>query len=319
MNKKRILISLSTIGAVAAIALAATGAFFSDTETSTGNVLAAGAIDLGVDNESFLNGVLNPGTTWSLTYDLDDGSGPAGGNYLFYDFHDLKPGDYGEDTISLHVRDNPSWICADTTLTSDDDVDCTEPELDEETAAGCNDPDVDAWDGELASEVNVMWWADDGDNVLEVGETVLNQGPFGAAPQDMPVTVTLADSGGNIWDGSGPVVSVVDNVDVIHYVAKAWCFGTLTPAPLPVGDYPNGPSDETNDAAVGLTSEDGGFTCSGAEVISNASQTDAMTLEVSFRAVQSRNNDGFLCNPPVATPTPTPTPSPSPTLSPSPE
>lgn len=45
MNK-RILISLSVIGAVAAIAISGTVAYFSDTETSTGNVFTAGTLDL---------------------------------------------------------------------------------------------------------------------------------------------------------------------------------------------------------------------------------------------------------------------------------
>lgn len=45
MNKK-ILISLSVIGAVAAIAVGGTIAYFSDTETSTGNTFTAGELDL---------------------------------------------------------------------------------------------------------------------------------------------------------------------------------------------------------------------------------------------------------------------------------
>lgn len=45
MNKK-ILVRLSIIGVVAAIAIGGTIAYFSDTETSAGNVLAAGTLDL---------------------------------------------------------------------------------------------------------------------------------------------------------------------------------------------------------------------------------------------------------------------------------
>mgnify|MGYP001578414017 FL=1 len=56
---KRILLSLGMIVFVAAAALGATGAFFSDTETSTGNTFTAGAIDLGIDNESYYNGMFN--------------------------------------------------------------------------------------------------------------------------------------------------------------------------------------------------------------------------------------------------------------------
>jgi len=49
MNKK-ILISLTVIGVVAAIAIGGTIAYFNDTETSTGNIFIAGALDLKVDH-----------------------------------------------------------------------------------------------------------------------------------------------------------------------------------------------------------------------------------------------------------------------------
>jgi len=48
---KRILISLSIIGAVAAIATGVTIALFNDTETSTGNIFVAGTMDLKVDHK----------------------------------------------------------------------------------------------------------------------------------------------------------------------------------------------------------------------------------------------------------------------------
>ncbi|HVV39238.1 MAG TPA: hypothetical protein VHD31_02830 [Candidatus Paceibacterota bacterium] len=47
---KRILFSLGTIIFVGAVATASTGAFFSDTETSAGNIFTAGSIDLKVDH-----------------------------------------------------------------------------------------------------------------------------------------------------------------------------------------------------------------------------------------------------------------------------
>jgi predicted ribosomally synthesized peptide with SipW-like signal peptide len=76
MNKK-ILLSLSTIAAVAAIAIGGTVAYFSDTETSTGNTFSAGTIDIAVDGK-------NP---WS--HDIK------------YDIKDLKPGESGN--INLRV------------------------------------------------------------------------------------------------------------------------------------------------------------------------------------------------------------------------
>ena len=55
MNKK-LIISLSTIALVAIIAIGATTAYYSNTETSAGNTLMAGAIDLKIDNECHYNG-----------------------------------------------------------------------------------------------------------------------------------------------------------------------------------------------------------------------------------------------------------------------
>jgi len=49
---KKILISISVIGVVAALAIGATVAFFNDTETSEGNIFTAGSIDLKVDHYS---------------------------------------------------------------------------------------------------------------------------------------------------------------------------------------------------------------------------------------------------------------------------
>src|SRR3990167_10796723 len=155
----KVLLSGAMILAAAAVVIGATFAFFSDTETSTGNVLAAGQIDLGIDNHSYYNGVLNPGTTWRVDYDLSDDPPRQ-----FFNFCDVKPGDWGEDTISLHVKTNDAWLCADVTLTSNNENDLTEPETtdgDDTTGPGA---------GELAQNINFFWWADDGGNVFEICE-----------------------------------------------------------------------------------------------------------------------------------------------------
>ncbi len=55
---KKILLSLVLIGGVVASGVMATRAYFSDTETSAGNTISAGTIDISVDNE-------NP---WTKTY-----------------------------------------------------------------------------------------------------------------------------------------------------------------------------------------------------------------------------------------------------------
>src|SRR3989344_5752727 len=234
---KKILLSLSMIVFVGAVVIGATGAFFSDTETSTGNTFTAGAIDLGVDNHSYYNGRLNEGTTWRVDYDISDEGGRQ-----FFNFSDLKPGNWGEDTISLHVNNNDSYLCADVTLTSNNDNDVTEPEDDEalENDTPSTDPDDDPWDGELANHIKWYWWADDGDNVFECvmegdqgdeecnsqvpgSETLLSGSgnAFPNASQTFSSTVTLADSNYNVW-GDNPTPLPGDSV---RFIAKAWCFG----------------------------------------------------------------------------------------------
>ena len=58
---KRIIVSLSTIAAVAAIVVGATVAYFSNVETSTGNTFSAGILDLKVNDED------NPGVLFTLS------------------------------------------------------------------------------------------------------------------------------------------------------------------------------------------------------------------------------------------------------------
>ena len=276
---KRLLLSIAFLGLAGALIVGGTTALLSDEETSTGNTFSAGSIDLTVDNESYYNGNLNTGTTWLEPANLDDGNGPANGLYLFFDFLDLKPGDWGEDTISLHVDNNDSWLCADVTLTSDDDNGCTEPESGDGDTT-CGDPGEG--EGELADAVNFIWWADDGDNVLETDETPLPAGPLGVLSVGETATVALADSEQNIWGDNGPLPG-----DSVRYIGKAWCFGDMTLAPVAPGD--NSPTDNP------------GFTCSGAP-INNVTQTDSMTADIAFRAVQSRNNGSFICETPQGPP-----------------
>lgn len=131
---KKILISLSVIAAAAAVIVGATTAFFSDTETSMGNTFTAGTLDLEVDIDGV---VYNP---------LDR---------TIFSADDIKPGDDGEETISLHVQND---ACGFVTfaLTEDKDNKCTEPELGAEP--NCMDDDI----GELNDKMVWKIWNDEG-------------------------------------------------------------------------------------------------------------------------------------------------------------
>lgn len=292
---------------VGALMAGATGAFFSDSETSTGNVLAAGAIDLGVDNTSYYNGVLNAGTSWAIDYDIDPLLGDnlattetvetdfvLEAGRLFFNFNDLKPGDYGEDTISLHVTNNESWLCADVALTENDDETCNEPENDAvggENGA-CVEPDADLADGDLVQEIDFMYWADDGDNVLETDETpTITTGIFGANTVGATTTLSLVDSNDNIFGTPGQPLPISETP---VYLGKAWCFGTIGAAAVAPADGITPAGNNDGNGTAGQPT-DGGYTCTGAAGVSNSSQTDVVRANVSFRAEQARHNGAFQC------------------------
>ncbi len=270
---KKIIISLSVIGITAAIAIGGTVAYFSDTETSTGNTFTAGAIDLTIDNESYVtdeSGVLvySSETSWILD-DLD--------GQLFFNFSDLKPGDVGEDTISLHVDNNDAWACMNVNITATPENDITEPE---------SEVDDQGVEGELQDELYFAFWADDGDNVYEVGEEIFAEGT--AADLFDGVNMVLADSTDNVWGQEGPLQGGGDTEPYVYYVGKVWCYGNLTETPVAQGD-------DTSPLVRGT-----GFACDGAPV-TNVSQTDGITADVTFYAEQSRNNPNFKCVEPETT------------------
>lgn len=270
--------------AAAAVIIGATFAFFSDTETSTGNTFVAGEIDLKIDNESYAidfnipnfdgtpAGVLafSAGTSWSTT-DLT--------TQKFFDFSDLKPGDFGEDTISIEVGSNDAWMCAAAQVTQDTDETCTDPEdADDPT---CTDPNGD---GELDDQVNFSFWKDDGDNVLEDDEvqSIFLAGPIsGLGGQGQ---IALVDAQGGPL-GPDPVPG-----GSTSYIGKAWCFGTPNATPVAQdgsGKLPN----STNGPLIRGT----GFTCDG-DSLDNSAQTDKVVGDIEFFAVQSRNNPTFDCD-----------------------
>ncbi len=262
---------LFTVLLVATAAGAGTYSFFVDQETSVGNTFASGVIELKVDNESYVTNddgklVASPATSWQL--------GKLAGK-LFFNFLDVKPGDIGEDTISLHVLNNKAWSCMAIDFQSTPENGQPEPEVSVDPTTGAND-------GELQNHLYFSFWADDGDNVYESGETIFKEG----LAKDIfdGALWPLADSTHNVWGGSGPLAP-----EVTKYIGKAWCFGILAGAPK-AQDGKGKLAGSTNGPLVRGT----GFTCDGAPV-GNHVQSDGITADVSFTVAQSRNNS-FLCS-----------------------
>ncbi len=80
--------SLAMIGAVSALVVGATGAFFSDTETSTGNTFTAGTIDIDINDQ-------NP---WTDNFDLGD---VKPGEVAYMNF---KIGNVGENPVNVSKK-----------------------------------------------------------------------------------------------------------------------------------------------------------------------------------------------------------------------
>lgn len=283
---KRLLTSILTIGIVSLLAFQWSRAFFSDTETSSANTFQAGAIDLKVGNDSYYNGQVSENTSFN-TGDLIVEK--------FLNFTDIKPDDWGEDTIELVVQTNDAWACVEIDLTHNDDVSCTEPEEIDDLA--CNEVDDDLFDGELADQVEFVFWNDDGDNVLEEGENILAGGKVAEILANNKWQGVLADANENNLGGAdGQPMKGTQS----YFIGKGWCFGTLT---IPEPKLP-----QTNDHSPTI---DSGFLCDGT-LLDNSAQTDILMADVKFTAVQARHNPDFVCFPePTVTPTPSLTPTPT--------
>ena len=234
MNKK-LLLSLSVLGIVAVIAVGATVAYFSDKQTSTGNSFTAGTIDLKVGDANVeYNGSSTVG--FAMTDIISE---------KFFNFDDVKPGDYGKDTIKLKIDSNPAWACAEISNVQSDENGLTNPE----TKIGDTETK-----GELDEELYITFYKDnncdgikDGDDATIVPWTLFaNVGKF-----------AIADS------LHGPALEAGKEI----CVSKMWCFGAV--------------NTETG-------------ACDGSQV-GNKSQSDKLTADISFEAIQSRHNDKFVC------------------------
>jgi len=119
------------------------------------------------------------------------------GNEQFFNFDDVKPGDYGTNVISLHVDDNDAYTCLLTDIVDEEDNTLVDPEV------ALNDSLLI---GELSQFIHVFAWDDTDNNGVYEGETQL-------LPVNTPLINTellqLSLTGG------GPT----------SYVGLAWCAG----------------------------------------------------------------------------------------------
>jgi predicted ribosomally synthesized peptide with SipW-like signal peptide len=151
---RKILSSLMVIGIAATLLGAGTLSYFSDWEISTDNIIQAGTIDLKVDCNS----------TWWRNYNELGDVGPTLKGEInfplrdltvekFFNWSDIKPGDWGEVTLSFHLYSNPGWIWFHINNTMDYENGFSEPERWEDPT-----PNI----GDLSQFIYTFLWLDEG-------------------------------------------------------------------------------------------------------------------------------------------------------------
>ncbi|MFC7069697.1 VWA domain-containing protein [Halobaculum lipolyticum] len=198
-SRRQVLAGLGAVGLASAGAGLGTTAYFSDTESFSGNSLQAGEFDLKVDWKQLYFGAEgdsvygDAGRPYVNAFPDADGDGvqdeiltrpeiAAGDQGLtsqevedayraqfadlpndredpVIDLVDVKPGDHGCLSMSMHLFDNPGyiWLGADNVVGSENGQSEPEAEVDD-SAEGM---------GELAESINATLWYDD-DNDCEI-------------------------------------------------------------------------------------------------------------------------------------------------------
>lgn len=246
---KKIITSVSVIAIAAVVVVGATTAFFNDTETSTGNIFTAGSIDLTVDSfGSFRNGVGIPDTPWEAR-DLT--------SEKFFEFTDVKPGDWFRRSISLHVENNPAWACLLIKNVQDDEHNLADPEQE----AGDTTPgDINGLgEGELGQNMYALGWFDSNGNG-KLNEPAEKR--FVGSFFDVFTEIALHDS----TTGNGSLNPEIP----IELLQLTLCGGT----PIVAGD--------------------GTVTCNGSSM-GDESQTDSLIADLQLYVEQVRNNPDFRC------------------------
>ena len=312
---KKILLSVATIAFVGTAVAGLTGAFYKDVETSTGNTFTAGGLELKVDSESHYNNMIctdidgdGLGDEWQPEPDFIPGPGhypPAGspcngtwaeadlveGIHKFFYFTDLKPGDSGEDTISLHVYENDAWGQFIIDGIIDQDNTCTGPEIkvEDETGTICVDPNGD---GEIDNYLTFTGWLDQGTTPgFQCGEPGLVDPCIDPEEGD---NIYQPEEGPYFWDHE--LISNLGPFELSEVFGAAYEVYCVDAAGVPLYD-PSGDNDygychgfADDGRMVKSTTYYFGLEWDFPLETDNDAQTDEYTADMTFEVEQHRNN-----------------------------
>ena len=242
LTRRKLLGGLGAVGVASVGAGLGTSAYFSDTESFVNNSLTAGTLDLKLDYKAtYMGGEDRLDAVTGMGYpdaqDLGDGRylldqapspadmqewedmvqgedfdfcSPEADEYLVngagipvFTLEDIKPGDTGEVTISIHLCTNPAFLQLVGEITENAENEQNDPEL---AAEGADTDGV----GELADAIQVtVWYDEDCDNVYEPTGTGEQQELEVALVSD--VSGSMATSGA-IPDLKSAAKDFVDNL-----------------------------------------------------------------------------------------------------------
>jgi hypothetical protein len=150
--------------------------------------------------EEFNNSVEGFQNACRLWTEKDLGEGDS-----FFNFGDIKPGDWGRNVVSMHVYDNDAYACLIV-----HDKDDQENGIQESEDGDTSDPE-----GELSNYLDVFTWVDDNQNgEYDNGETSLEgSAPLGSFGSLMSLD---PENGGSL------------TATTTSYIGLAWCAGEMT-------------------------------------------------------------------------------------------
>ncbi|WP_152042414.1 SipW-dependent-type signal peptide-containing protein [Salinigranum salinum] len=179
------------------------------------------------------------------------------------DLTDVKPGDFGEVTFSVHLFDNPGYLWLEGGIHSLDENGTTEPER--------RDEDEEEGVVELLDEIRVAVWHDDGNDVLNDVEDVIFPKPADGPDADENLEIPQEQA----------LITQGTLRDLLELLSAD------TGIPLDAD-----PTTSGRDCFPNSTTRFVGFAWWLPVDHANEIQTDSVTFDLGFYTEQCRHNDG---------------------------
>ena len=259
LTRRRVLSGLGTIGLAGAAAGLGTSAYLNDSESFDNNTLTAGTLNLQIDYQwAAVDSFHLAQNGGNLPTPSDPDWGTLDGNSVTLEASDVKPGDWAVLCFRIRVLGNPAYVKANGEITENGEVDVNEPEYyhSNDLNNSTNDP------------VN-------GTPNFPIAKSNTEHGELADAIQ---VSVGTGYSSGTLQNAT-----TVGSLETFINTLNGW-----------VLRGPGGMSDTGNATVVGDGAESYIPFCIMLKIptdVGNEIQSDTVTFDLGFDAVQTRHNN----------------------------